>query len=33
VANERLRSRITGARLTIAEVAAEVGVDPKNLCE
>jgi Domain of unknown function (DUF5919) len=31
VANERLRSRITGARLTIAEVAAQVGVDPKTV--
>ena len=31
MANERLRSRITGARLTIAEVAAQVGVDPKTV--
>jgi transcriptional regulator with XRE-family HTH domain len=31
VANERLRSRITSARLTIAEVAAQVGVDPKTV--
>jgi hypothetical protein len=31
VANERLRSCITGARLTIAEVAAQVGVDPKTV--
>ena len=31
VANERLRSRITGARLTIAEVATQVGVDPKTV--
>ena len=31
MANERLRSCITGARLTIAEVAAQVGVDPKTV--
>ena len=31
MANERLRSSITGARLTIAEVAAQVGVDPKTV--
>jgi hypothetical protein len=31
VANERLRSCITGARLIIAEVAAQVGVDPKTV--
>jgi hypothetical protein len=31
VANERLRSCITGAHLTIAEVAAQVGVDPKTV--
>jgi hypothetical protein len=31
VANERLRSCITGARLPIAEVAAQVGVDPKTV--
>jgi hypothetical protein len=31
VANERLRSRITGARLIITEVAAQVGVDPKTV--
>jgi len=31
VANERLRSCITGARLTIAEVATQVGVDPKTV--
>jgi Domain of unknown function (DUF5919) len=31
VANERLRSCITGARLTITEVAAQVGVDPKTV--
>jgi hypothetical protein len=31
VANERLRSRITGARLIVAEVAAQVGVDPKTV--
>jgi len=31
VANERLRSSITSARLTIAEVAAQVGVDPKTV--
>jgi Domain of unknown function (DUF5919) len=31
VANERLRSCITAARLTIAEVAAQVGVDPKTV--
>jgi Domain of unknown function (DUF5919) len=31
VANERLRSCITGARLTISEVAAQVGVDPKTV--
>jgi hypothetical protein len=31
VANERLRSCITGAQLTIAEVAAQVGVDPKTV--
>jgi hypothetical protein len=31
VANERLRSCITGARLSIAEVAAQVGVDPKTV--
>ena len=31
VANERLRSCITGARLTVAEVAAQVGVDPKTV--
>ena len=29
--NERLRSCITGARLTIPEVAAQVGVDPKTV--
>ena len=31
VANERLRSCITGARLTIPDVAAQVGVDPKTV--
>ena len=31
MANERLRSCITGAHLTIAEVAAQVGVDPKTV--
>jgi hypothetical protein len=31
VANERLRSCITGARLTISDVAAQVGVDPKTV--
>jgi hypothetical protein len=31
VANERLRSSITGARLTIPDVAAQVGVDPKTV--
>jgi hypothetical protein len=31
VANERLRSCITGARLTVSEVAAQVGVDPKTV--
>ena len=31
MANERLRSCITGARLIIAEVAAQVGVDPKTV--
>ena len=31
MANERLRSSITGARLTITEVAAQVGVDPKTV--
>jgi hypothetical protein len=31
VANERLRSCITGARLTISDVAAKVGVDPKTV--
>lgn len=31
MANERLRSCITGARLTITEVAAQVGVDPKTV--
>jgi hypothetical protein len=31
VANERLRGCITGARLTIAEVATQVGVDPKTV--
>jgi hypothetical protein len=31
VVNERLRSRITGAHLTITEVAAQVGVDPKTV--
>jgi hypothetical protein len=31
VANERLRSCITGAGLTTAEVAAQVGVDPKTV--
>jgi hypothetical protein len=31
VGNERLRSCITGARLTIPEVAAQVGVDPKTV--
>jgi hypothetical protein len=31
VANERLRSCITGARLTITEVATQVGVDPKTV--
>ena len=31
MANERLRSCITGARLTIADVAAQVGVDPKTV--
>jgi hypothetical protein len=31
VANERLRSCITGARLTVSDVAAQVGVDPKTV--
>ena len=31
MANERLRSCITGARLTISDVAAQVGVDPKTV--
>jgi hypothetical protein len=31
VANERLRSSMTGARLTISDVAAQVGVDPKTV--
>jgi hypothetical protein len=31
VANERLRSCIAGARLTIPDVAAQVGVDPKTV--
>jgi hypothetical protein len=31
VANERLRSCITGARLTISDVAAQIGVDPKTV--
>jgi Domain of unknown function (DUF5919) len=31
VANERLRSCITGARLTVPDVAAQVGVDPKTV--
>jgi len=31
VANERLRSCITSARLTIPDVAAQVGVDPKTV--
>jgi hypothetical protein len=31
VANERLRSCIAGARLTITDVAAQVGVDPKTV--
>jgi hypothetical protein len=31
VPNERLRSSITGARLTIPDVAAQVGVDPKTV--
>ena len=31
MANERLRSCITGARLTIPDVAAQVGVDPKTV--
>jgi hypothetical protein len=31
VANERLRSCITGTRLTIPDVAAQVGVDPKTV--
>jgi hypothetical protein len=31
VANERLRSCITRARLTISDVAAQVGVDPKTV--
>jgi hypothetical protein len=31
VANERLRSSITGARLTVSDVAAQVGVDPKTV--
>jgi hypothetical protein len=31
VANERLRSCITGARLTIPDVATQVGVDPKTV--
>jgi hypothetical protein len=33
VANQRPRSRITGARLTIPEVAAQVGVDPRRLSD
>ena len=31
MANERLRSCITGARLTVSDVAAQVGVDPKTV--
>jgi hypothetical protein len=31
VANERLRSCITGARLTIPDVAEQIGVDPKTV--
>ena len=31
MANERLRSCITGARLTISDVAAQIGVDPKTV--